>query len=262
MRRLTGLLALSAALVVGVPADGHSASFTLTAYTGQGCHDASESTTNVQTLAVVSSSCVGGQGGFSINDLALAQGIFDADGLRLGVFAQSSQTAPFPMELVDVVGARVDFTDQIALIGGTIGEQGFLRTTFAIDGFFAATVPVVHETRFSVGGTSHQIAGPTVITVETPFVFGTTGVFSASFLTDIFYIARGGSSAFAIADFANTASLVSAAVLNSDRQVIAGQVVSASGLSYQPRTPVSEPGTLLLLASALGGLGLKRRPRH
>jgi hypothetical protein len=180
-----------------------------------------------------------------------------------------------------------DYIDTLTITGGT--GNGVLALQYELDGSLSHTGTGPSVTSFlaladpfatnyqlgsgAVNGGSEadffgDVATSGTVTFYVPFTYGTA--FTNELNLDAFAaFASGDSTPFtATVDFYNTAALHSALVfagtpLSLGAENTAADIGSTSGISYGPNgsSATPEPGTLFLLASAMGVLGWVKRGR-
>jgi hypothetical protein len=201
----------------------------------------------------------------------------------LGARATVTATGTLPVPFSALADSYSEYGEGLTINGGTPGTSGVLALQYAVDGsqgptggdiaffsdFFAADYQVGSGPITS--GTEADFFGATTSTTVT---FYLTFTYGTAFYSEI-HLEAGplfGSGASApsseTVDFYNTASLNSALVYdgtvsNLGAQNTSAVITSDSGLNYGPNgiSAVPEPGTWLLVASAIGVLALAKRRR-
>jgi hypothetical protein len=254
--------------ICSLASSASAASITVTTYLG-GMGDCDGTQTQVQTDVSQEVSMTRGpcafQFGWGGTGSAAARGVFDESGLSLGAMAvldgRSSTTAE----------GIAYFTDTVTPLGGEEGSTGYLQFVMSVDGerectgcgsdfnidrafgFLQITAGTFTSTR--PAGTPLP-SGSTTRVLELPIVYGTPTQFTIGLRAFADMSAQ--QSALLLADWLNTATLTQVVLLNSTRQVVGdGSIASVSGLSY-PTASVPEPGSMLLLATALAGARVRR----
>ena len=200
---------------------------------------------------------------------AAARGSFVDGTLSLGTFATVTTTTR-NQEYWGTTATAM-FTDTI-----TATESGFLDFVWQLEGSVSCSycpssamadlagleIAGNGDFFFSFGFDGSGTLSPTLATFSLPVIAGTPVDLSIRMIAYT-HIENAFPGSFATADFLNTATLLSVATLDENRQPIAGSVISNSGLTYPVSTPVPEPSTLLLLGTGAFSLGVRRRrPTH
>lgn len=217
-------------------------------------------------------------GGGSFTGVAASQGIFDANGLQLGVessvdisrtLGAGGTTGGYAYGVQ--LGSSALFRDLVTLLGGATGTPGFLRLTFDVDG----SVQLGPEGAFTlvsafpslmVNGLGRSLtSGSNLLVYDVPLLFGLESSLNVVISAQVFARMLIRPDTFAHADFLNTATLTLAEVLDANKNVLpGGRIVSSSGLAYQTDQPVGsvpEPGSFALLGVGLACWSLRRKAR-
>ncbi len=190
-----------------------------------------------------------------------------------------------PGVFLGLADTYADYFDEFTINGGT--GTGVLQLQYTVDGVISQTGTGANVDSFAflsnLFASSYQLnSGPITSGTEADFFGnGTTSstvtfflpfTYGIAFASELHLEAAAGfaSSADSIpytttADYYNTATLNSALVFDGTTQNTGAQIGSASGLNYGPNgiSAAPEPGTWLLVASAIGVLALRKatRPR-
>jgi hypothetical protein len=207
----------------------------------------------------------------SFTGVGAARGSFGADGLQLGVQSSVDVTREYGGGLGLIYGVNLtssaSFTDTVTLFGGDAGTAGFLRLAFDVDGGTelgpaGGNTLSYASNRLAVNGVG-RILGNTTLQYDVPIVFGQELLLNVDMQAYVVASLSVPPDTFAHANYLNTASLTLAQVLDASGSVLSsGQIVSGSGLQYQPgSTPASvpEPASFALVAVGLTIGAVRRR---
>lgn len=216
-------------------------------------------------------------GSGSFTGVAAGRGVFDANGLQLGVEAavDISRTLGSVGPGVYAYGVGLSssalFQDLVTLLGAGTGTPGFLRLTFNVDGL----VQLGPEGGFTVvsafpslevnGLVRGLTSGNNILVFDVPLLFGLESSLNVRLAAPVTARMLVPPDTFAHADFLNTATLTLAQVLDGNKNVLpGGRIVSSSGLSYQADEPVGsvpEPGAVALFGVGLAYWSMRRKGR-